>query len=174
MTARYCSQCGDHLITGFVAGRQRLYCSSCGFILYRNPLPVGMAVVEHNGRLLLIRRANPPLKGYWAPPTGYVEIDESVEEATVRETQEETGLEIILGDLLGVYSEAGSGIVLIAYNGRVREGQLRAGEEALDVSFFAPGKIPAQPPPQDGPALDKWFFGVIETVTAPWKGSGKR
>lgn len=169
MEPGYCLQCGTLLIIGFVAGRERPHCPACGFILFRNPSPVGMAVVERDGRLLLIRRANPPLQGYWAPPTGYVEVDESVEAATIRETREETSMEIIIDGLQGVYSQADTGIVIVALNGRVLKGEAKAGEDATDVRFFAPEEIPIQSPPRDGTALDYWFYDVIETVTSYWK-----
>lgn len=165
----YCLQCGALLVTGFVAGRERPHCPACGFILFRNPSPVGMAVVERDGRLLLIRRANPPLQGYWAPPTGYVELDESVEAAARRETREETAMEIAIHGLQGVYSQAHTGVVIIAYNGSVRAGEARAGEDAAEVRFFAPEEIPVQSPPLDGTALDDWFYEVIRTVTSSWK-----
>lgn len=157
------------MITGFIAGRERPHCPACGFILFRNPTPVGMAVVERDDRILLILRANAPLQEYWAPPTGYVEMDESVEAATIRETREETSMEIIIDSLQGVYSQADTGIVIIAYNGRVLKGEAKAGEDATDVRFFAPEEIPIQSPPKDGTVLDYWFYDVIETVTSYWK-----
>lgn len=128
-----------------------------------------MAVVERDGRLLLIRRANPPLEGYWAPPAGYVEFDESVEAATIRETHEEAGVKVALDGLVDVYSQAGVGVLIIAYRGRVIGGEAQAGEDATDARFFAAGELPVQPPPTNGSPVDHWFYGVIEAVTAPWK-----
>lgn len=152
-----------------VEGRQRPVCPACGFIVYRNPVPVGMAVVERDGQLLLIRRGNPPLQGYWAPPAGHVEIDESVEAATVRETREEAGVEIELHGLVGVYSQADISVVIIAYRGRITGGEARAGEDAVEVGYFAPGELPAQSPPAGGTPMDQWFYGVLQAITAPWK-----
>ncbi len=169
MPARFCLQCGGQLVTGPVAGRERQHCPACGFILYRNPLPVSLALVEHAGRLLLIRRANPPLAGYWAPPAGYVEIDESIEAAAIRETREEAGVEVALSGLAGVYSHGGVGVFIVAYRGRVVGGQPRAGEDATDAAYFAPGEVPQQPPPAgDAPALDRWFYTALAEMLAPW------
>ncbi|HBY92665.1 MAG: NUDIX domain-containing protein [Ardenticatenaceae bacterium] len=169
MSARFCARCGTRLTVGPVAGRERPHCPACGFIVFRNPVPVGLAVVERDGQLLLIRRANPPLQGYWAPPAGHVEIDESVEAATIRETHEEAGVEVALDGLVGVYSQADVGVLIIAYRGRVIGGEARAGEDAAEVAFFAPGALPGHPSPRPGSALDHWFYGVIDAVTAPWK-----
>ena len=169
---RYCAHCGAALKTEFVAGHERPVCPDCGFVLYRNPTPVGMAVAEREGQLLLIRRGNPPLQGYWAPPAGHVEIDESVEGATIRETFEEAGVKVALNGLLGVFSQADVGVVIIVYSGKVAGGQARAGEDAIEVGFFAPGALPEQPAPTDGDAVDRWFFTMIEKVTEPWRKIG--
>jgi len=169
MPAQFCSQCGTRLITGSLPGREREYCPACGFIVYYNPAPVGLAIVEHHGRLVFVRRTVPPLPGYWAPPAGYVEIGESVPQATVREAREETGLEITLDRLTGVYSQADVKVVIIAYQGRAMGGELKAGDDASAVALFAPGKLPVQPFPAEDAAFDRWFYGVIESVTAPWR-----
>ena len=58
------------------------------------PLLTVDAVIIYNGKLVLIRRKNPPFQGHFALPGGFVEIGETVEEAVVREAKEETGLEI--------------------------------------------------------------------------------
>jgi 8-oxo-dGTP diphosphatase len=117
-------------------------------------------------------RARPPLQGYWAPPAGHVEIDESVEAATRRETQEEAGVEVALDGLAGVYSQADIGVMIVAYRGRVVSGEARAGEDAEEVAYFAPGALPEQPPPDEGTPMDAWFYQVLESILAPWKGDG--
>jgi 8-oxo-dGTP diphosphatase len=63
------------------------------------------AVIILNSKIVLIQRKNPPFKGKFALPGGFVEIGETVEEAVVREVLEETGLIIEIVKLLGVYSE---------------------------------------------------------------------
>lgn len=168
-SAGYCARCGTALKVELVEGRERPLCPACGFIVYRNPVPVGMAVVEHEGRLLLIRRGNPPLEGYWAPPAGHVEIDESMEAATIRETHEEAGVQIALDGLIGVYSRAQMRVMIVVYRGRVLGGEAKAGEDAVDVAYFARGELPVQSPPVNGTPMDQWFYGVLEEITAPWK-----
>lgn len=171
MTTSYtfCPRCGTRLVVGLIEGRERPHCPACGFVVYHNPAPVGLAVVEHDGKLVLIRRTIPPLEGYWAPPAGHVEIGESVPEAAIRETREETGLTVTLDGLVGVYSQAGVKVVIIAYRGRAEGGQAKAGGDAAEVALFAPGQLPAQPRPANGTAVDYWFYDVIQEVTAPWR-----
>jgi hypothetical protein len=81
MATHFCLQCGAPLIVGIIEGREREHCPLCGFILYRNPAPVARAVVDHGGKLLLVRRTISPLKNYWAPPAGHVELGESLTQA---------------------------------------------------------------------------------------------
>lgn len=165
----HCSQCGKPLAPARIDGRERPQCPACGFILYRNPAPVGLAVIEHAGQLVLIRRAAPPLAGYLAPPAGYVETGESVAEATVREVREETGLAIALDGLFEVYSHADVNVVIIAYRAHVVAGVPQAGDDALEVGLFEPGAWPQEPLPQSGAAIDEWFYGVIHDVLARWR-----
>ena len=72
---------------------------------YRNPFPTVDIIIEIEGGIVLIKRRNPPPG--WAIPGGYVDYGETVEEAAVREAKEETGLDVRLTHLLGVYSDPG-------------------------------------------------------------------
>jgi 8-oxo-dGTP diphosphatase len=102
------------------------------------------ALVEADGCVLLVRRDVSPKAGYWSLPAGYVEADELAEDAAVRETREETGLEIEIDDMLGVYSfgrEPQTG-VLILYSGHIVGGELSAGDDAQEVRTFAPDDLP--------------------------------
>ncbi|MBI4672308.1 MAG: NUDIX hydrolase [Chloroflexi bacterium] len=164
MAAEFCLHCGARLQTQLIAGRERQTCSQCGFILYRNPVPVVGVLVTHNGKILLLKRHEEPLRGFWAPPTGYVEWDESAEQAAVRETFEETGFEIELDGLLGVYSHANTGILFLVYRGRICGGQMQASEESEAIGFFAPDQLPAQPAKHSGTLLDEFFLDVIGKV----------
>lgn len=168
MTARHCSRCGTRLIVTAPAGRQHQQCPACGFVAWRNPVPVGMAVIDHAGQLVLIRRSTVPLANYWAPPAGYVESGESVTDAVRREAREECGLDIALDGLIGVYSESDVDVLIIAYRARSTGGRLQAGDDASEVGLFAPGQLPVQTPPVDGTPTDRWFYGVIQDATTQW------
>ena len=154
-----------------LGGKLREQCPSCGFVAWRNPAPVGLAVIEHEKELVLIRRREAPLAGYWAPPAGYVECGESVPQSVIREAREECGLEITLEGLLGVYSQADVDVLIVAYHARSTGGRLCAGDDASEASLFAPGRLPRQEPPANATATDLWFFGVIEDTIAQWRSA---
>ena len=156
------------MVFASINDRQREQCPACGFIAWRNPAPVAMAVIEHEQQLVLIRRRDAPLADYWAPPAGYVETGESVPEAVIREAREECGLEIVLDELAGVYSQADVDVLIVAYRAHSSGGRLIAGDDASEVGLFAPGRLPAQLSPAAGSATDRWLHGVILDVTAPW------
>ena len=149
MSFRFCPRCATPLVEGAVAGRTRRYCPAptCGFIHFRNPLPVAGCLVADPGGIVLIRRAVEPRRGQWALPAGYVEEDETPEEAARRETREECGLEVEPIELLGVYSffdrrDGRSGLGLF-YLARPAGGVLAPGDDALDARVFPLDALPA-------------------------------
>lgn len=153
----------------FIDGRSREQCPACRIVAYRNPAPVTLTIVEHERKLLLIRRALSPLQGYWAPPGGYVECGESVIDAAIREVREEAGLVVAIDSLIGVYSQADVDVIIIAYRAHTVKGQPVAADDATDVALFDRGELPVEPAPQQGSATDKWFYQVIDQVTADWR-----
>lgn len=170
MAPRHCQHCGAVLAAlTFADGRTREQCERCGTVAWRNPVPVGMALIEHEGQLVLIRRLADPLAGYWAPPAGYVESGESVPQAVLREAKEETGLVVALDGLLEVYSRADVNVLIVAYRAHSIGGALAAGDDAIEAGLFAPGAWPQEPPPESGAAMDEWFYGVIRDALARWR-----
>lgn len=76
-------------------------CRACGLTLYLGPVAaVGALIHDSQGRLLMVRRAKDPGKGRWGLPGGFIDREESVEEALCREVLEETSLELIEWELL--------------------------------------------------------------------------
>ena len=109
------------------------------------PLLTADALILYEGELVLIRRLNPPFQDQFALPGGFVEIGETVEAAVVREAKEETGLDIKLIKLLGVYSEPSRDprghTVTVCYLAR-GVGKLKAGSDAKDIKLFGLNEIP--------------------------------
>lgn len=85
--------------------KSEVVCGKCGNTvwIFRNPAPTADIVIEIEGGIVLIKRKNPPHG--WALPGGFIDYGEKAEDAAVREAREETGLEISITDLLGVYSD---------------------------------------------------------------------
>lgn len=169
MTSQFCPQCATPLVLAPIYGRDREHCPACGHIEFHKPSPVVLAIIEHDDRLVLIRRNCEPLSGYWTPPGGYVELGESLEDAVVRESREECGLDIAVDGLVGAYSQAGVRALILAYRAHSIGGEPIAGDDAGDLCLVAPGQLPLQRPPEHGEPIDHWFFGVICDVTAPWR-----
>ncbi len=108
----------------------------------RNPsLAVDCVVFDPAGRLLLIRRKNPPFQGQYALPGGYVDYGESTEHAAARELAEETGLVATRVALVGVYSDPQRDprghVVSIAYRIETAGHDPHAGDDAAAAAFVA-------------------------------------
>ena len=141
---RFCPQCGTALQHEPIADRVRPVCPGCGFIFYLNPLVAAGTLVERDGRVALVKRGVEPGRDLWGLPAGYVEADETAEEAAVRETREETHLGVELEGLLDAFSfgvEPDRGVLLI-YAANLVSGTLEAGDDALDARWFGPDELP--------------------------------
>ncbi len=149
----FCSRCGSPLEPGLVPGehRERLVCGACGFIAYVNPrLVVSTLPVTAQGELVLLRRAIEPAYGTWAQPGGFLEADETAIQGAIRETLEETGLEVAVQRFLAVieYTLCFDAIRLpfVTYLFHLREtgGRLNANDgEAAAFSECQPAELPA-------------------------------
>ncbi|ACX72250.1 NUDIX hydrolase [Methanocaldococcus vulcanius M7] len=114
--------------------------------LYLHPAVAVDGIIEQDDKILLIKRKNPPFKGYFAIPGGFVECGETVENAVIREIKEETGLITEIIDLLGVYSsptrDPRGHVISITYILKVVGGKLKAGDDAKEAEFFDLNALP--------------------------------
>ena len=125
--------------------RERLSCLDCGHVFYENPKVVVGAVVVHDNRVLLCRRAIEPQRGFWTLPAGYLELGETTAEGAIRETREESGAVIALDGILALYSISRIDQVQILYRARFADPAnpvFAAGTESLEVGLFDWGSIP--------------------------------
>jgi ADP-ribose pyrophosphatase YjhB (NUDIX family) len=142
---KFCSRCGAPLVFGSLPDedRDRLACHACGHIAYVNPrLVVTTFPITEAGAIVLIRRGIEPGKGSWAQPGGFLEVDETVHEAAIRETREESGLLIEPGDIVGLYTRLEAAVVTIAFEARIVGGTAAPTVEATEIVAFAPEDIP--------------------------------
>jgi NADH pyrophosphatase NudC (nudix superfamily) len=102
----FCIRCGTPLASRELHGVTRQACTreGCGYIHYENPLPVVAAVVEHEGKVLLVRNKGWPEK-WFGLVTGFLEKAELPEVAILRELEEELGLKGTVRSLIGAYTE---------------------------------------------------------------------
>ncbi len=136
---KYCPICGHLLVENMIEGRKRKYCTGCGFVDYRNPIPSAGAIAIRDDEILLIKRGEEPGKGIWAPPSGFIESSESPEEACLRELKEEAGVSGTIIKLLGVYyhpSRIYGDVLVIMYLVNNLSGDIKAGDDADDVKFY--------------------------------------
>jgi 8-oxo-dGTP diphosphatase len=111
---------------------------------------VGAVIIEDT-RVLLVKRAHPPLQAQWSIPGGVLEVGELVREAAIREAREETGLIVEPADLLGVYDRVLRNTdrrvqyhyVLIDFLCHRIGGELRAASDAAEVRWFTREELPA-------------------------------
>lgn len=144
---RFCPDCGGALFFDYRGGERRPLCPACGFIRYRNPA-VGVAAVvrDPQGRVLLGRRAHGEYAGHWCIPCGYVEWDEDIRIAAIRECEEETGLQIELGAVVAVHSNfhnRDKQTVGVWFSAKVNGGDLHPADgEFTELGWFHPGQPP--------------------------------
>ncbi|SDD34988.1 NUDIX hydrolase [Kordiimonas lacus] len=122
--------------------RERLVCRDCGFIAYENPRIIAGSVVEHDGKILLCKRAIFPQKGKWTIPAGFLEVGESPDEGAAREAYEEAMAHIEIRDLLAVYSVRHISQVHMMYRATLKSPDFAPGIESQEVGLFAWDDIP--------------------------------
>ena len=155
---KHCPSCGTPLALAESGDRPRPTCSNCGFVQYRNPAPTVSVLVVDGDRVLLGKRGGSPGKGTWSLPSGYVDFEEDFLTTAIRETKEETGLDIEVCSIINVISSFVSprfhflGLYVIA---RAMGGELSAGDDLEAVEWY----------PVVGPLPEMGFqedIGIIE------------
>src|SRR3546814_19987617 len=107
-----------------------LVCDDCGWIHYTNPKIVVGAVVSHDGRILLCRRAIEPRRGFWTIPAGYLEERETAEAAAMREDQEEACADNTHDGLLAAYTIPRISKIQLIWRATLARPEFSAGRQA--------------------------------------------
>ncbi len=160
----YCTQCGTAVEERLAFGKMRAVCPNCETVHFEDPkVAVGVVVDDGNGRIVLGKRNHEPKMGCWSFPSGFVDVGEILEDAAVREVEEETGLKVRIDRLLGVYSTQGERTIFIAYAGSIVGGVMEAGDECFEVAAFPPDALPDLAFPHDETILRAWAYGGLPT-----------
>lgn len=161
---RHCPACGV-----VIDAVPPVACRACGTWHWRNAKPCAGGLVTRDGALLLIRRTIEPWRGCWDVPGGFCDPDEHPAQTVVREVREETGLEVVVGDLLGIWMDTYGGAVgddpatstMNVYYLATPIGNRPVAldrSEADDARWFTPGELPTEVsfPEHTGQVLAAW------------------
>ena len=152
----HCQRCGHALEQRNFEGKPRPTCPSCGFIVFLDPKVAVVVLVSGSDKLLFVQRGAEPQIGKWCFPGGYVDRGEQVEAAAQREVREETGLEVEITGLIGVYSLPSNPVIVVAYSGKVASGRLVAGTDAEDAGWFEVDDLPELAFPHNVKIIEDW------------------
>ena len=154
----YCHRCGSRMVRANVAGKSRPKCDDCGAVVFLDPKVAVVVVASLDDKILMVKRDIEPMFGKWAFPSGFVDRFEVVEEAAVREVEEETTVKVRLDEQpLGVYSRRGDQTIVVAYAATILSGDPTAADETQDARLF----------PAD--ALPQLVFPYDERIIAAWR-----
>lgn len=154
--ANYCQRCGHALEQREFEGKPRPTCQSCGFVVFLDPKVAVVVLISACDRLLFVQRGAEPQIGKWCFPGGYVDRGEQVEAAARREVREETGLNVEITRLIGLYSLEANPVIVVAYSGKVAGGELLAGTDAQDAGWFELGALPDLAFPHNVKIIEDW------------------
>ena len=121
---------------------ERLVCDGCGFVFYLGPKLVAGAIFEMDGGVVLVQRDIEPGYGKWTFPGGFVERGERAEAAAERETLEETGVEIEVVGIVGLYTYDGQIPAIAVFVASAVGGTPTPLDETLDVRSFPRDSLP--------------------------------
>ncbi|MBI4006301.1 MAG: NUDIX hydrolase [Gammaproteobacteria bacterium] len=141
---KFCSLCGGPVISKIPPDddRPRYVCVACEIVHYQNPKVVTGCIPEHDGRVLLCKRAIEPRQGYWTLPAGFMELGETSFEAALRETLEEANARVKLLDLYTVINLPHVDQVHMMYRSELLDQDFSPGKESVAVDLFAEHLIP--------------------------------
>jgi len=151
---KYCPECAGKLELKRIDGVERKACTSpeCSFVRWDNPVPVVAALVQYQGQIVLARNTLWP-EGMFSLVTGYLERNETPEEAVVREVKEELGLSSKVQEFIGCYSFTEKNQVILAH-WLVATGELKTGNEITEVKLLSREE------------LKLWQFGRLALTSA--------
>ena len=165
---RYCPRCRSEL----GGDELRRECPQCGFVAYASSKATAGALVEDGeGRVLLVRRAKEPFKGYWDVPGGFLEEGEHPLDGLRRELREETGLDVEPVEFLGVWMDRYGGdstaeaTLNLYWTAHVTGGEPEAADDVDDLRWFDRDRLPPR---------ERLAFENVPLVLRAWQEHAQR
>ncbi len=153
----HCQRCGGVTEEREHEGRLRPVCRECGAATFLDPKVAVAVVISRDDRILLGKRAQwTRSPGTWSLPAGFVDRGELVESAATREALEETGLAVTIGPVLGVFSEPGEPVILIAFPAVTAIGEPTPGDDLIELAWFLPDELPELAFGHDAQVIQLW------------------
>jgi 8-oxo-dGTP diphosphatase len=159
---QFCPYCGGPL--DWPARVVHPACARCGRTFFQNSKPCVGSIIVRGGQVLLVKRGIEPFKGDWDIPGGFLQPGEPPAEGARREALEETGLDVALTGLVGLYMDTypeDVATLTIFYEADVVAGELAAGDDAVDTHWFPRDAIPAN-----------LAFACCRAAMADWRRRG--
>lgn len=141
---KHCRECGT-AVSYQVPGddnRERAVCPACHTVHYENPLNVVGTVPFWADQVLLCRRNIEPRRGLWTLPAGFMELGETTAEGALRETIEEAGARVEMGELFTVLNIVRAGQVHLFYLARLLDTHFDPGPETIEAALFTEAQVP--------------------------------
>lgn len=145
----YCPSCQEKLILS----DQVLRCPVCQLAIYHTPAAAVTVIIINNGKILLAKRAIQPKKDYYDTPGGFINDNESAEEAVIRELKEESNLKVKVVRYLGSMADQYQDVYLknhdfrptliLFFQAKIISGRLKAADDVAQLEWFDLNKIPA-------------------------------
>jgi len=142
---KFCPRCTTEVMREQKYGRLRPVCPQCGWIYFIDPKVAAAVLIEQDGRVLLVRRANEPFRGLWTLPAGFVDGGEDPALAAERECMEETGLIVrtkrVYDVIAGQEHERGADFIIV-YEAEIISGRLIPADDADAAAWFPRDDLP--------------------------------
>jgi len=141
---KFCCLCGSGVTFRIPDGDHlpRHICNGCGEIHYQNPKVVAGCIPHWGDQILLCKRAIQPRVGFWTVPAGFMENNETIEQAAMRETDEEARAKVTIDGLYGVFNIPHISQIYVLFRGALVDGNFSPGPESLETALYDEADIP--------------------------------
>jgi ADP-ribose pyrophosphatase YjhB (NUDIX family) len=177
----FCPYCSHKISSKKEGDIIRDYCVPCDTFFYDNPLPVVSNIVVKERKLLLVKRKFEPHIGEWCLPSGFAENNESIQEAALRELEEEAGIVGRIIDFVCVDSAINKlygDLIFVTFESEWIEGDLLAGDDAEEVRFFPFENLPPLAFESNTKAVRRYingkkeFWDIVDSFSLSVRTSG--